>query len=143
MDGSFGYFSLCSFIKVSNDLIVKYLSFNIFITPSLIPFWVLFRAFNQKDTRKGVILKIIIIFVPGKVLNMDNLPLNEYVKTKRKALGISREEFAQKAGVGLRFLRELEQGKETLKMDKVNQVLKLFGVQLGVVSMDRNNLIEQ
>lgn len=72
---------------------------------------------------------------------MENLPLNEYVKAKRKALGLSREEFAQKAGVGLRFLRELEQGKETLKMDKVNQVLKLLGVQLGVVPMDRNNLI--
>ena len=74
---------------------------------------------------------------------MDYLPVNEYVKSKRKALGLSREEFAQKAGVGLRFLRELEQGKETLKMDKVNQVLKLLGVQLGVVPMDRNNLIEQ
>lgn len=73
---------------------------------------------------------------------MNNLPLNEYVKTKRKVLGLSREELAQKAGVGLRFLRELEQGKETLKMDKVNQVLKLFGMQLGVVSMDRTNLME-
>lgn len=46
---------------------------------------------------------------------MNNLPLNEFVKAKRKALGLSREEFAQKAGVGLRFLRELEQGKETPK----------------------------
>jgi len=73
---------------------------------------------------------------------MNNLPLNEYVKAKRKLLGLSREELAQKAGVGLRFLRELEQGKETLKMDKVNQVLKLFGVQLGTVPLDRNNLIE-
>ena len=72
---------------------------------------------------------------------MNNLPLNEYVKTKRKSLGLSREEFAQKAGVGLRFLRELEQGKETLKMDKVNQALKLFGMQLGVAPMDRTNLI--
>ena len=72
---------------------------------------------------------------------MNNLPLNEYVKTKRKSLGLSREEFAQKAGVGLRFLRELEQGKETLKMDKVNQVLKWFGMQLGVAPMDRTNLI--
>ena len=73
---------------------------------------------------------------------MNNLPLNEYVKTKRKSLGLSREEFAQKAGVGLRFLRELEQGKETLKMDKVNQVLSLFGMQLGALPMDRTNLIE-
>jgi len=74
---------------------------------------------------------------------MNNLPLNEYVKSKRKSLGLSREELALKAGVGLRFLRELEQGKETLKMDKVNQVLKLFGMQLGTVPMDRQNLIEQ
>ena len=73
---------------------------------------------------------------------MNNLSLNKYVKSKRKSLGLSREEFALKAGVGLRFLRELEQGKETLKMDKVNQVLKLFGMQLGAVPMDRNNLIE-
>ena len=73
---------------------------------------------------------------------MNNLSLNEYVKSKRKSLGLSREEFALKAGVGLRFLRELEQGKETLKMDKVNQVLNLFGMQLGAVPMDRNNLIE-
>ena len=74
---------------------------------------------------------------------MNSVLLNEYVKSKRRALGLSREEFALKAGVGLRFLRELEQGKETLKMDKVNQVLKLLGMQLGAVPMDRKNLIEQ
>lgn len=38
---------------------------------------------------------------------------------------------AEKAGVGLRFVRELERGKETLKMNKVNQVLELFGYELG------------
>ena len=86
--------------------------------------------------------EIFIIFVPEEVSKMNNLSLNEYVKSKRKSLGLSREEFALKTGVGLRFLRELEQGKETLKMDKVNQVLKLFGMQLGAVPMDRNNLIE-
>ena len=62
------------------------------------------------------------------------------LKTKKQLLNFT---YKQKAGVGLRFLRELEQGKETLKMDKVNQVLKLFGMQLGVTSMDRNNLIEE
>jgi y4mF family transcriptional regulator len=67
---------------------------------------------------------------------MNHLTLNEYVKSKRKALELSREELALKAGVGLRFLRELEQGKETLRMDKVNQVLNLFGVQLGAVPME-------
>ncbi|MDR2816718.1 MAG: helix-turn-helix domain-containing protein [Proteiniphilum sp.] len=74
---------------------------------------------------------------------MENLSLHEFVKSKRKSLGLSREELAQKAGVGLRFLRELEQGKETLKMDKVNQVLMLFGAQLGVAPMDRNNLTKR
>jgi y4mF family transcriptional regulator len=73
---------------------------------------------------------------------MNHLSLNEYVRAKRKSLGLSREEFAQKAGVGLRFLRELEQGKETLKMDKVNQVLNLLGMRLGAVPVDRANLIE-
>ena len=73
---------------------------------------------------------------------MNNLPLNEFVKAKRKSLGFSREEFAQKAGVGIRFFFFFEQGKETLKMDKVNQVLKLMGMQLGPVPMDRQKLLE-
>jgi len=40
-----------------------------------------------------------------------------------------------RAGVGLRFVRELEQGKKTLRLDKVNQVLALFGAEVGVVSI--------
>lgn len=91
-------------------------------------------------TLSGIDIEIIVIFVPQKVSDMENLSLNEYVKSKRKSLGLSREELAQKAGVGLRFLRELEQGKETLKMDKVNQVLRLFGMQLGAVPIDRTNM---
>ena len=50
---------------------------------------------------------------------MNNLPLNEFLKTKRKSLGYSREEVKQKAGGKLRFLRELGQGKKTLNIDKV------------------------
>lgn len=49
----------------------------------------------------------------GYSMTSRNKSLNEYVKSKRKSLGLSREEFALKVGVGLRFLRELEQGKET------------------------------
>ena len=56
--------------------------------------------------------------------------LAKYVKEKRKEFGLSRVDLSQKAGVGLRFVRELEQGKETLRLDKVNQVLKLFGSQM-------------
>lgn len=50
-----------------------------------------------------------------------------FVKYQRSRLNLTQEELAEKAGVGLRFIRELEQGKETLRMDKVNQVLSLFG----------------
>ena len=57
--------------------------------------------------------------------------LAKYIKAKRKEFGISQVELSQKSGVGLRFIREMEQGKETLRMDKVNQVLALFGDELA------------
>ncbi|MDE6542927.1 MAG: helix-turn-helix transcriptional regulator [Muribaculaceae bacterium] len=56
--------------------------------------------------------------------------LSKYVKEKRKEFGLTQVDLSQKAGVGLRFLRELEQGKETLRLDKVNQVLALFGSEM-------------
>lgn len=65
--------------------------------------------------------------------------LSNYLKEKRKAFGFTQEDLAIKAGVGLRFIRELEQGKTTLRMDKVNQVLALFGAQLGVVSKQKDD----
>jgi len=65
--------------------------------------------------------------------------LSEYIKRKRKKLKMDQRELANTAGVGLRFLRELEQGKPTLRMDKVNQVLKLFGSQLGPVKLTEVN----
>ena len=66
------------------------------------------------------------------------MELNKFVKEKRKAAGLTQPELAEKAGVGLRFVRELEQGKETLRLDKVNQVLKLFGHEVGPVAQGRN-----
>jgi y4mF family transcriptional regulator len=53
-----------------------------------------------------------------------------FIKYQRKKLGMTQEELAEKAGVGLRFIREVEQGKQSLRMDKVNQVLALFGHKL-------------
>jgi y4mF family transcriptional regulator len=61
-----------------------------------------------------------------------------FVKQKRQGVNLNQTELAEKAGVGLRFVRDLEQGKETLRLDKVNQVLKLFGYELGPVAFDRN-----
>ena len=60
---------------------------------------------------------------------------SQFLKDRRKAVGLTQEELAAKAGVGLRFVRDLEQGKQTLRLDKVNQVLSLFGKQVGVVDL--------
>ncbi|RYY41486.1 MAG: transcriptional regulator [Chitinophagaceae bacterium] len=58
---------------------------------------------------------------------MERHRLSNFVKYERSKSGLTQEELAQKAGVGLRFIRELEQGKTTLRLDKVNQVLEMFG----------------
>lgn len=50
----------------------------------------------------------------------------EFVKKNRKAAGLTQEQFALRSGLGLRFVRELEQGKETVRMDKVNVALAMF-----------------
>jgi y4mF family transcriptional regulator len=65
--------------------------------------------------------------------------LSKYLKKKRKLLNLTQEDLASKAGVGLRVVREMEQGKPTLRMDKVNQVLMLFGAELGVVLKVKND----
>jgi y4mF family transcriptional regulator len=64
--------------------------------------------------------------------------LSKFVKNKRKNLGLTQEDLSFKSGVGLRFVRDLEQGKQSLMMDKVNQVLSLFGHELGPVQTERN-----
>lgn len=56
--------------------------------------------------------------------------LSKQLKALRKEHGLTQEDLAFKAGVGLRFVRELEQGKTTLRMDKVNQVFGLFNMEL-------------
>lgn len=62
----------------------------------------------------------------------------QFVKQRRKMLRLTQPDMAAKAGVGLRFVRELEQGKATLQLDKVNMVLNLFGHELGPVPVDRS-----
>lgn len=64
-----------------------------------------------------------------------------FVKTRREQLGLTQQELAERAGVGLRFVRDLEQGKESLRLDKVNQVLALFGHKMGPIRVeDRDEL---
>ena len=55
----------------------------------------------------------------------------KYVKSQRKQLGLTQEEFALRSGLGLRFVRELEQGKETVRLDKVNQAPAMFGMEVA------------
>jgi y4mF family transcriptional regulator len=68
---------------------------------------------------------------------MNTSSLSGFVKSMRKEHGLTQVELSEKSGVGLRFVRELENGKETLRLDKVNQVLNLFGAKVGVVPMDK------
>lgn len=58
------------------------------------------------------------------------IQLAKYVKEMRRQFGLTQVDLSQKSGVGLRFVRELEQGKSTLRLDKVNQVLALFGAEM-------------
>ena len=68
------------------------------------------------------------------------MSLADRVKQSRKEAGLTQIEFAKRAGVGLRFVRELEQGKTTVRMDKVDQVLKFFGYRLEAVRNERQNI---
>lgn len=101
----------------------------------------------QKYTSSGIFLIIIISGIPDKVYICLHIliytcsgvvmqsTLSQFVKQRRKQTGLTQEELAYKAGVGLRFIRDLEQGKATLRLDKVNQVLRLFNHEAGPVPM--------
>lgn len=69
------------------------------------------------------------------------MELSVFLKEKRKQTNLTQQELAEKAGVGLRFVRELEQGKTTLRIDKVNQVLRLFGHELSPTEIEREKLL--
>ena len=62
---------------------------------------------------------------------------SEFVRSMRRQYGLTQRQLADKSGVGLRFLRELEGGKSTMRMDKVNSVLAMFGAELGVVKLTK------
>lgn len=64
-------------------------------------------------------------------------PIATFIKKARKEAGLTQEEFAMRSGLGLRFVRDLEQGKETVRMDKVNVALNMFGMEAGAVRKDQ------
>lgn len=67
--------------------------------------------------------------------NTEDTPsgIAKTLKELRSKAGLTQEELAKRSGVGLRFVRDVEQGKATIRMDKVNQVLALFGYHLQAV----------
>ena len=70
---------------------------------------------------------------------MEQTTLSKYGKEMRKQYNLTQVELSEKSGVGLRLVRELEQGKQTLRLDKVNQILNLFGGEVGVVPMTKSD----
>ena len=66
----------------------------------------------------------------------------QYVKEMRKKYRLTQQDLSEKGGVGLSFVRELEQGKLTLRLDKINQIFELFGSECGPVPMKRETLYE-
>ena len=70
---------------------------------------------------------------------MEQTTLSRYVKAMRKQYNLTQVEPSEKSGVGLRLVRELEQGKQTLRLDKVNQILNLFGSEVGVIPMTKTD----
>ena len=68
-------------------------------------------------------------------INIIMKELSDFVKERRKFVNLTQVEFAERAGVALTVIRKIEQGKTNLNMDRVNQVLKMFGHQLAVVDL--------
>jgi y4mF family transcriptional regulator len=77
------------------------------------------------------IISKLLLYLYATAYNMSDLSM--FVKVKRKQVGLTQEEFAEKAGVALTVIRKIEQGKENLSLSKVNQVLHLFGHVLGPI----------
>jgi len=75
----------------------------------------------------GIIYKIAYFYTQMGIV-MANL--SNTIKQKRKSLSLTQEQLSLKSGLGLRLIREIEQGKTSMRMDKVNQLLALFGMEL-------------
>ncbi len=77
-------------------------------------------------TRTGLFCDSVVALKRNSI-KLCTMNIGEYIRSKRKKYNLTQVELAERSGVGLRFVRELERGKTTVQMDKVNQVLYLFG----------------
>lgn len=94
-------------------MVASFLLGVVFISVSLLAS---FRNIYYICTQRGIIMA-----------EKRDMTVSEFVKQMRKQHSLTQVELSLKSGVGLRFVRELEQGKQTLRLDKVNMVLSLFG----------------
>ena len=111
---------------------------NIWVISTLTPYLYQSEALQGKSqyyTRKGIILSSIAFLYPIRYTMSATHELIDFVKTRREQLGLTQQDLSDRAGVGLRFIRDLEQGKESLRLDKVNQVLALFGHKMGPIKI--------
>lgn len=72
---------------------------------------------------------IFLAIIPYRVYDDAMNKIGIYIKTERKKAGLTQQEFSMRSGLGLRFIRELEQGKPSVRLDKVNQALEMFGME--------------
>lgn len=83
----------------------------------------------------GINQKNFIVIIPYLVYHSPQMDsIGKKIQRLRKNTGLTQAEFSKRAGVGLRFIRDLEQGKSSVRLDKVNQVLEFLGHHLEVVS---------
>ena len=83
------------------------------------------------------ILLLFLLILYANAYTMSELAT--FLKSKRKQLGLTQEEFAEKAGVALTVIRKIEQGKENLSLSKVNQVLQMFGHVVGPIKENHSS----
>jgi y4mF family transcriptional regulator len=90
-----------------------------------------------KYTLSGIGYRMNVDFIPVRVYYYAMENIGMFVRRKRKEAGLTQEDFAVRSGLGLRFVRELEEGKTTVRLDKVNQALAFFGCEAGPVPQDQ------
>ena len=118
--------------SIGSEPIVKILQRNCENLLSREKYWI-----NKYKSLGHPLLNIVI--ASEKTFKYSGVNVAKFIKDKRMQTKLTQREFAKKAGVGLRFLRELEQGKESCKMDKVMQVLSMFGATL--IAIDSKQLV--
>ena len=86
-----------------------------------------------------VYFQIILLYLSPNGTIIEIMTIGTYIKDKRKRYGLTQAELAERSGVGVRFVKDLEAGKATVQVNKVNQVLRLFGEELFPQKMSIDN----